>query len=494
MLSEEFGFNYILKRLVFVNSASHGYSEIMLDEHLAMFGNNNRGKTASLAATKLLLYPEDNFKKCESKFNFTSKSGRQYDRDESYDYYFPRDCSFLIMEIINPSGHFCMVLYRAGEFKYHRFFIPKAYEDIRYLFWDSENEAFAADLGIDALKKASKAFSGVHVTNKSDLERMMYGSFASADSQYCIVPLKDNKAASIKAFTSIFELSFNSGKGEEKALPAAIATIIEMQRGRDEEKLEANFIDLQRRYEELWEEGQNLQKLENYQDVYLKLKGQFEGLTQAYKDYSCDYHVLNYQLNEQSKTYSTEVVGIDQKLSEKTPSAEEEKKLLSSLSSELKKREGELIAIESSLTKQRDQKIKVEKYLSEKSFDLLEAQTDLQLQIERFTEQLQAIEDLETARHNLQKKQQLRDQCAQSMTKIQQNLNNISATLMARLSPHSATVLTSLNHSFMSLTGDVTDDDQEVINRFAELFHEQDGQLTFKDQSLALKYQSYDVK
>lgn len=39
MSNKMFDHHYSMKRIVLVNSASHGYSEIMLDEHLAMFGN-----------------------------------------------------------------------------------------------------------------------------------------------------------------------------------------------------------------------------------------------------------------------------------------------------------------------------------------------------------------------------------------------------------------------------------------------------------------------
>ncbi len=59
---------YSLKRLIFVNSANHGFSELVLDQHLAMYGRNNGGKTASLASTKLVLFPETNFSDCKSKF------------------------------------------------------------------------------------------------------------------------------------------------------------------------------------------------------------------------------------------------------------------------------------------------------------------------------------------------------------------------------------------------------------------------------------------
>ncbi|MBM3006655.1 hypothetical protein, partial [Escherichia coli] len=91
---DEMGEDYILKRMGYVNYANHGYSEILLDEHLAMFADNNAGKTASLAGTKLLLYPEVNFNQCESKFKFEGKSGL-FSKEDSYEFYFPDARSFV---------------------------------------------------------------------------------------------------------------------------------------------------------------------------------------------------------------------------------------------------------------------------------------------------------------------------------------------------------------------------------------------------------------
>lgn len=52
-LNDDFRLNYCLNKIVLVNSASHAYSEIPIDEPLVLLGKNNRGKTSSLAATKL---------------------------------------------------------------------------------------------------------------------------------------------------------------------------------------------------------------------------------------------------------------------------------------------------------------------------------------------------------------------------------------------------------------------------------------------------------
>lgn len=103
--SEELTENYVLNRVVYINSANHGYSEIMLDTHLAMFGRNNAGKTASLAGTKLLLFPETDLMNCEEKFRFVSKQ-EIFSTEDSYNFYFPDRNSFIILEVKNLKESF----------------------------------------------------------------------------------------------------------------------------------------------------------------------------------------------------------------------------------------------------------------------------------------------------------------------------------------------------------------------------------------------------
>lgn len=494
MLSEEFAPNYVLKRLVFVNSASHGYSEILLDEHLAMFGNNNRGKTASLAAMKLLLYPEDNFNHCERKFNFTSKSGKQYDKFESYDYYFPTPNSFLLLEVQNPIGTFCMILYRASDFKYHRFFIQKSYDDLRHLFWESETQNFANDLGIEGLKQAVKYWNGLHITNKNDLEKIMYANYANVDSQFCIVPLKDNQSSSIKAFTSIFELAFNSGKGEEKALPDAIATIIEMQRGRDEEKLEANFDKLQQEYQELYDQGQHLQNLSNHQDIYQRLKATHDTLVTEHKNYSLQYSILVYQLNQEKDNYGERFLAINQKIEAKEPlvkelKAQRQKKIATQ--SELA---GKISNTEDNISQQKTHKNSVEKYLSEQALNIQDAENILTTQIDDLEERLSAIQDVENAHQSLKKKQSQRSEKQKEIERLTESLENLSTTMVAQLSQASASVLTTLNSQFANVLTEISDHEQQTIEQFTAFFNESQNQLSFKDRPLGLQYRTYNVE
>lgn len=184
---------FTLKRLVFINSAKHAYSELLLDRHLAMFGRNNNGKTASLAATKLLLFPETNFRHCFSKFGFEGKEG-PYDAEQSFRFYFPTIKSYIALEVENPSGTFTMVLYRAASseknqnFAYHRAFIPLPYEQVRSLFWNIENEDFSDFLGTEQLTKFTLKNRGVIIHEAAKLRQMIFARLGSPEAQYCIVP------------------------------------------------------------------------------------------------------------------------------------------------------------------------------------------------------------------------------------------------------------------------------------------------------------------
>lgn len=66
---------FVMKKLVFINSAFHCFTEIDIGSHIAVFGGNNKGKTSILNALKLFLLPETNFKDCKTKFAFRGKDG-----------------------------------------------------------------------------------------------------------------------------------------------------------------------------------------------------------------------------------------------------------------------------------------------------------------------------------------------------------------------------------------------------------------------------------
>ncbi|WP_250162518.1 hypothetical protein [Psychrobacter sp. WY6] len=49
-----------------------------------------------------------------------------------------------------------MLLYRVGDYKYHRLFFPVPYEEIKPFIWNEQTNYFADELGIKSLIEIQK--------------------------------------------------------------------------------------------------------------------------------------------------------------------------------------------------------------------------------------------------------------------------------------------------------------------------------------------------
>lgn len=474
-----------MKRIVLVNSASHGYSEIMLDEHLAMFGNNNRGKTASLAATKLLLYPESNFSDCEKKFKFTSKS-RLFKKEESYEYYFPQANSYLILEVENPAGIFCMILYRIGHYQYHRLFIPKSYEELRPHFWNSATETLATQLSVKYLQALTKEYNGIQIGDDRQLAKLMYGNFASKDSRYCIVPLKDSNSESIKAFISLYELAFNAGKDESNKLPDAIATIIEMKRNRPEEKLDVKFTDLHEEYYTLLGEKEALQKLINTAPIYDALKQEFSELKERHDQFNLQYRAFTKAFYERRESHVQETSLIHAQIETLDTQFNSKKKQLKELEAKVIAQKTLLINSETSTQNNRYKQQKVERFLGKFSTDSPQqaaemARTSLIDEINALDVQFGLIDNQVQTVETYQKTQKEKYQLETKITRCQKQLDNIADATLTYLSRHSATILYNIRPEFGNLSEVLMSEEHNAIEAFSELFTYEEGYLKFKN-------------
>jgi len=232
-----FGFSedYIIHRLVFVNSGASAYVEMPMDRTAALFGKNNEGKTSSLSALKLFVLPEQTLKACERKFGFASQK-REYTGLESYNYYFPDEQSYIICEAENRKGVFCMLLKRSREeLGYERYGIPVAYNAIRHLFWNFDspaNEGFGEsrlELRPPEMVAELKKYGAVLITGVKTIRDAIYARPAHIDdlSRYCLVPLSDRgEKGSAEALSALLGLAFDIRGGSRESLPRAVATII----------------------------------------------------------------------------------------------------------------------------------------------------------------------------------------------------------------------------------------------------------------------------
>jgi hypothetical protein len=94
---------YGVTRFCLVNAGSHQLSNFPIDDSLSICGNNNIGKTQALQAMQFLFFSS------LKQMNFGS-----FDLRTSRDFFFPSENSFLIMEMVLPTGTFLLGAYGKG--------------------------------------------------------------------------------------------------------------------------------------------------------------------------------------------------------------------------------------------------------------------------------------------------------------------------------------------------------------------------------------------
>lgn len=325
---------YSVKKLIAINSISYCYTELPIDQHCALFGRNNLGKTSLLNALKLHLFPEISFNDCKTKFSFKSSKGELYSTEDSYHYYFPSDSSFLILEAENIHGCFCLILFKSNSsFGYQRLALPCAYDEIRAQFWDINNSAVnnglgspVSDLGIPkihALYQHYKAPGAVLLTTKKDIKEKLfsYNPMQRVKGRYCLAPLKEGgMERELSAFRQLMNFTFEIAKTDTKGLTETFATIIESGKINSQDKLHQDLQVILDQYNELRQSQDKLKAIGNYRDDFKQLDKQYQsrnkyqqlflGTFQAYANYleklTTDLQQQTEKLEPKVKKLSTE--------------------------------------------------------------------------------------------------------------------------------------------------------------------------------------------
>lgn len=472
--------HYSLKRLVYVNSAKHAYSEIMLDSHLALFGKNNSGKTASLAGTKLTLFPEVSFTRNEEKFRFKGKAGL-YSPVESYDFYFPRANSFIVLEVENPEGLFCMVLYRAADLGYGRFFIPVPYDKLRPVFWDRESNAFSENLNLAAVRDFSKANDGLQVTEMKQLRKIMFSrtSMGRGRNRFSVIPIIDDRSESIEAFYNIYHLAFDNSDVETQSLPSAIATLLEMRRGHDRERLDANLLKLTEEHEQLTAEGNHLKRMTNVKPTFQRAETAFADTLSVFREYTSQYRSVERVLNQSKQTYADRQEALRQPHREARELAESLRNDLYNLRREKDNKSGSLKTVLKDVKGHEKLVGHGKKLLG--SYPSMREQEVLEILREEWRaaqEKVDASESIEGTRellgNNIRKQKEVNDRIKQ----LECMIKKTDSSMLGHLDGQADSVLYSLNNNLADMSVELSDAETEAINSFAQLFDNHEGTLT----------------
>ena len=492
---------YVLRKIIYVNSAKHGYSEFEIDQHMALFGDNNEGKTASLAGLKLALFPEDSFTFCEKKFRFVGKDGN-YSKEDSYRFYFPSTRSFIITEAENPDGVFCMLLYRSqAEWTYGRVFIPLPYEALRSLFWDNEaldgEGDFASDLEQRELHKSLKALGGVQVTESRQIAEYLYDGYRGdpEKSRFCLFPLNDGASIeAIQAFRNLYQIAFDVGQTDKKTLPRAIATIIEMQRGRKEERLSADLEAIQAEYQQLAEGKAQLDQVENQLPFWQQVEQSHAEYQQRRQEFARQLALFTGRLARQTHEAQEERETIQLELGRAANRFEQAKDHHDGLHRQYQQGQGRLKTLHSHLaTTEADYQLALKVRDKHPGLSPVEINEVLLELVSERGARLAALQSEADLQARTQSCIQRKNQKMEARRELRARLENNEPGMLDRLSGDAAGAIYSLHQDFASVPSDVSEEVLQVVECFGASLENHEGIYSLAGTPLPrLHPQAYD--
>jgi hypothetical protein len=487
--------SYSVKKLVAINSISFCYIELPIDQHCALFGRNNLGKTSLLNVLKLHLFPEISFNDCENKFAFKSSKGELYSGEDSYQYYFPSNSSFLILEAENIHGTFCLILFKSNSsFGYQRLALPCSYNEIREQFWDIEqsqvNNGLGApvnDLGlakIDQLYKQYRSQGAVILKSTKEIKERLFNHspLQRAKGRFCLVPLKEaGVTRELNAFRQLMNFTFDIAKTDTKGLTETFATIIESGKINSQDRLHQDVQQILDEYKSLRSAEEALKNVVQHQSDFERLTVTQQKLTADQILFSQTFQGYDSALQQSLKNTRLEIDQLEPKIQallsqkESTKSqADEYKNCLSELNGQLKTLCKQFKELDEKAT--RYQQIK-EEFPS--AFNDIEIQEALNENKKELSEKIEILADSELAIKKLaqalalQKENQIAKEMKLSAVTGYEN------NFIHSLECHSATVLDNLSPRFSEISATADEAQQKCIKAFAALFSSEGNQLHF---------------
>lgn len=500
------------KQLVFVNSAAYAYTQIRIDQHTALFGENNLGKTSMLNALKLFLLPEVNFRNCGSKFNFRGTNGNLYDGMASFRYYFPEDRAFIILEAENPHGDFCIVLHRGGateKMEYARLVVPCPYAKLEALFWDVDSGGDGGigtpveSMTLQGVKTVLREMGGEPLSDpKIILERLFTNQpYDKKAGRYSLLPLRNGAGKrEMDAWRKLVHLAFDISASDERTLPDTLATIIEGQKSRKAEELQLDLNAIVEEAYQLREDGDRITRIRNASDSWEKFDEWFQHETQlrgqaakAYADLYESVEVEEGRLQEaleiasraynEAENRAETLGGIKRDTNNSVTNTDADVKATGKQVERLRK---EINAAHATLNE----------------FPGLPRQGIIENLDEHIAEQEKDIKGYNDKAVAQQQHAEICDRLASNERQakwLDQQITNRTPTLLDDLAVSDASILNSLNRSLGTTHGVLTHEQKQAFAQFSQQFRSEDGHLILgaPQEGIALSdisYQEYDAE
>lgn len=495
LFDEGLGFRneYILRRLVFVNSSQSAYISLPIDKSAGLFGTNNAGKSSSLRAVKFFLLPEVNLNDMARKFAFRGPMG-DYETAESFRHYFGSSRSFIVCEGENPAGPYCQILHQGREeFSYSRIFVAAPYTEISHLFWNPDSDANngmgePTNHTHQELWEILKPMKAVRINTKSALKEALYSRYnpANLDTRFCMVPMPGKASdAQIETLRATLNLAFDF---RQSRLPMAIATLIDQDLSGGDTSIKIDLARISEEYEELRSQDDHLRQLR-------KLQPQWNTLSELYQEFRALYSQTRSTLFEALSAASVHVEKAQAEISLLEPRRSE----IETAFSEAKKArilaKDQLVSAKAVLSEREQRHFDLDEK-KQKCIELRSKYTSLGLtddeQIVEYLrsaeddglyalkERIEHVRDGEKLRRRLEERNKDLATAQESLKALESHMSSDSERTLDQVSEHAATILQSLNENLSQIRVEIDPDERVSIDRFVSLFSSVNDCLTFK--------------
>jgi hypothetical protein len=485
-------FNFVLKKLVLVDSAGFCYSEIELDKHTILLGEGNVGKSSLLNCIRLFLLPEVNFKKAKDKFNFRSSNGEEYGQEQSFEHYFPTKYSHLIIEvekIIGGKKHtHCQIISRGNNLSFERIFTTLPYNEIRALFWQVEDEHQIGSR-VDKLSTQevfasikSKDKYCITVKDPQKLKDLMYARdiLSEVAMRYSLFPLNDASEENVESLRALILMLFDM-KTSSKAVAKAVANLIESEKKETTDALSFDIESFMSTHDQLKFEEQKLTDIENKTSEYKQLTSDFSSyskLSSSESDFVNFYLYLNETLNNTNKQASQSATVISNFLKELKPlngEIAEQGQIIFSANRNIKKLTKDIDTVNKDITKA---EAEINLYGDTDIAEIIEILDD---DIKDTSEKIKALNDADARRNRIIKLQNQINSHQLNLQQLKLEISNSEFSIKQQLPSDSLTLLNSLNQKLTLANPGIQLSEQEfnAIHNFQRLFEDKGYSYSF---------------
>lgn len=489
---------YQLLRLVLINSASAAYIELPLNESAAILGGNNHGKTSLLNALKLFFLPEVNFKSCGSKFGFASQ-GKLYSGLQSFNYYFPSQTSFILLEATNARGDFCLVLHQnpSEELGYSRIAVPTAYENLRHFFWDDDPDynqgagRHPPDLNLAQIQKSLLRLKGVRLQDQESIRNSLYTriSLTKPELRFCLIPLVQQPTPSmIRAIKTLLQLSFDIRGSNQNNLPLAIANIIDSSLATDKQTANIDFKKIQTDRQRLRHDADHLNRVRTHRKEWLALTESHEEHRHILQKLKTNYQQISSSITTLHTLNQPLLLEAEQLSATLERNQNHERSVLGETRDDINRYQTEQNLLKKELAQLEQNLQRAEQALKEnnENTDPNALAVLLRQQQREHEHKLNRLLSHEKMKQRLEELNLERSKNEKQIKELQYlQESGMKFSFLSALKPNTATVLHSLNPSFQQLKTSPSSLQILHLDDFANLFDLNGSELSFSGEKLA---------